>query len=138
MDFIVYRAKEQDLINGCRRGIHQAQQQVFDLYSSRMYGICYRYVKDAMEAEDVLVTAFTKVFERIDQFKGAGSFEGWIRRIMINEALTFLRKSRSMAIETDLATAESTPDYQRLSDHLEEEDLLKMIQQLPAGYRVVF
>ena len=138
MDFTVYRAKEEDMISGCRRGMAHAQQQVFDLYSSRMYGICYRYVKDPMEAEDILVTAFTKVFERIGQFKGEGSFEGWIRRIMINEALTFLRKSRSMAIETDLEKAETEPDYQRLSDHLEEEDLLKMIQQLPAGYRVVF
>lgn len=138
MDFTVFRAKEADLITGCRRGVSHAQQQIFDLYSPRMYGICCRYVKDPMQAEDILVTGFTKVFERISQFKGEGSFEGWVRRIMINEALTFLRKSRFMAVETDLEEASRQPDYSRLSDHLEVEDLLKMIQKLPAGYRVVF
>jgi RNA polymerase sigma-70 factor (ECF subfamily) len=91
-----------------------------------------------MEAEDILVTAFTKVFDRIGQFKGEGSFEGWIRRIMVNEALTYLRKSRAMYLETDLEQADREPDYDKLSDHLEAEDLMKMIQELPAGYRVVF
>lgn len=91
-----------------------------------------------MEAEDVLVTAFTKVFEKIDQFKSEGSFEGWIRRIVVNEALTWLRKNRSMYMETNLDKADFEPDYDKLSDHLETEDLLRMIQQLPTGYQIVF
>lgn len=91
-----------------------------------------------MEAEDVLVTAFTKILDRIDQFKGAGSFEGWIRRIVVNEALTYLRRNRSMYIETELEAADRQPDYQNLSDHLEAEDLINMIQELPSGYRIVF
>lgn len=138
MEFKIYRAKEEELIKGCLKRERSAQQQLFDLYSSKMYGICYRYVKHAMEAEDILVTAFAKIFERIDQFKGEGSFEGWIRRIMVNEALTYLRKSRAMYLETDLEQADREPDYDRLGDHLEAEDLLKMIQELPAGYRLVF
>lgn len=138
MEFKIYRAKEEELIKGCLRRDRNAQQQLFDLYSAKMYGLCYRYVRHAMEAEDILVTAFTKVFERIAQFKGEGSFEGWIRRIMVNEALTYLRKSRSMYLETELEQADREPDYDRLSDHLEAEDLLKMIQELPAGYRLVF
>jgi RNA polymerase sigma factor (sigma-70 family) len=138
MEFKIYRAKEDELIKGCLRREPNAQQQLFDLYSSKMYGLCYRYVRHAMEAEDILVTAFTKVFDRIGQFKGEGSFEGWIRRIMVNEALTYLRKSRTMYLETDLAQADREPDYDKLSDHLETEDLLKMIQELPAGYRLVF
>lgn len=138
MEFKIYRAKEEELIKGCLKRERSAQQQLFDLYSSKMYGICYRYVKHAMEAEDILVTAFTKIFERIDQFKGEGSFEGWIRRIMVNEALTYLRKSRAMYLETDLEQADREPDYDKLSDHLEAEDLLNMIQELPAGYRLVF
>ena len=138
MNFTIYRSQEQELINGCRRGDHHAQQRLFDLYSSRMYGICFRYIKDTMQAEDVLVTAFTKVFERISQFKGEGSFEGWIRRITINEALTSLRKSRMMMVETGLERADREPDYDCLSDHLEAEDLLKMIERLPPGYRIVF
>lgn len=138
MEFKIYRAKEQELIKGCLRRDRNAQQQLFDLYSSKMYGLCYRYVRHVMEAEDILVTAFTKVFERIEQFKGEGSFEGWIRRIMVNEALTYLRKSRAMYLETELEQADREPDYDQLSDHLEAEDLLKMIQELPAGYRLVF
>lgn len=138
MSFQIYRAKEQDLIKGCLRRDRVSQQQLFDHYSSKMYAICYRYVKNPMEAEDILVTAFTKIFERINQYKGDGSFEGWVRRIMVNEALTFLRKSRNMYLETDLEQADLEPNYNQLGDHLEAEDLLKIIQELPAGYRVVF
>jgi RNA polymerase sigma-70 factor (ECF subfamily) len=138
MHFTIYRSNEDDLIKGCLRRDPHAQQQLFDTYSSRMYGVCYRYVRHAMEAEDILVMAFTKVFERISQFKGEGSFEGWIRRIMINESLTYLRKKRTMYLETDLEKADKEPDYDQLSNHLEAEDLLKMIDQLPPGYRVVF
>lgn len=91
-----------------------------------------------MEAEDVLVTAFTKILERINQYKGEGSFEGWIRRVVVNEALTYLRRNRSMYIETELEAADRDPDYQHINDHLEAEDLMNMIQELPAGYRMVF
>ena len=138
MEFKIYRSREDELLKGCQRRDRNAQQQLFDLYSSKMYALCYRYVRHAMEAEDILVTAFTKIFERIDQFKGEGSFEGWIRRIMVNEALTYLRKSRTMYLETDLEQADREPDYDRIGDHLEAEDLMKMIQELPAGYRLVF
>lgn len=138
MEFKIYRSREDEIIKGCLKRERTAQQQLFDLYSSKMYGLCYRYVKHAMEAEDILVTAFTKIFDRIEQFKGEGSFEGWIRRIMVNEALTYLRKSRTMYLETDLEKADREPDYEQLGDHLEAEDLLKMIQELPAGYRLVF
>jgi RNA polymerase sigma factor (sigma-70 family) len=138
MHFKIYRTKEEELIKGCLKHNRAAQQQLFDLYSSKMYGICYRYVRQPMEAEDIVVTAFTKIFERIGQFKGEGSFEGWIRRVVVNEALSSLRKSRSMYVETDLEQADREPDYEQISDHLETEDLLNMIQQLPAGYRIVF
>lgn len=138
MEFKIYRAKEEELIKGCLRRERGAQQQLFDLFSSKMYALCYRYVRHSMEAEDILVTAFTKVFERIEQFKGEGSFEGWIRRIMVNESLTYLRRSRTMYLETELEQADREPDYDRLSDHLEAEDLINMIQELPAGYRLVF
>ena len=91
-----------------------------------------------MTAEDILITAFTKIFEKIEQFKSEGSFEGWIRRIVVNEALTHLRKNRSMYLETELDQVDYEPQYDRLSDHLETEDLLRMIQELPTGYRIVF
>jgi RNA polymerase sigma factor (sigma-70 family) len=138
MDFKIYRSKEQELIKGCQRRDRHAQQQLFDLFSAKMYGICYRYVRNTQQAEDILLTAFTRIFEKINQFKGEGSFEGWIRRIMVNESLTWLRKFKSMYVETDLEQADLEPDYDLISDHLEAEDLLAMIEQLPAGYRIVF
>lgn len=138
MEFKIYRAKEDELIKGCLRRDANAQRQLYDTFSSRMYSICYRYVKDSMEAEDILVTAFMKVFDKIAQFKNEGSFEGWIRRIVVNEALTYLRRNRSMYLETELEAADREPDYNMLGDHLEAEDLLNMIKELPTGYRIVF
>jgi len=138
MQFKIYRAKEDELIKGCLRRDRSAQKLLYDTYSSKMYGLCYRYVKNAMEAEDVLVTSFMKVFEKIDQFKHEGSFEGWIRRIVVNEALTCLRKNRSMHLETELNYVDFDPNYRNLSDHLEEEDLMELVKALPTGYRIVF
>lgn len=138
MQFKIYRAKEDELIKGCRRRDRNAQKLLYDTYSSKMYGLCYRYLKDAMEAEDVLVISFAKIFEKIDQFKGEGSFEGWIRRIVVNEALTCLRKHRSMYLEAELEQAEYQLNYKSLEDHLEAEDLIQLINDLPTGYRIVF
>jgi len=138
MTFEIYRAKDQEWIEGCKKGDSTAQRKVFDHFSSKMYAVCCRYVKDKMEAEDVLVTAFTKVFQRISQFKSEGSFEGWIRRIVVNESLTWLRQHKHMQVETDIEAADYEPDYQILEDHLQAEDLMKLIDGLPAGYKVVF
>ena len=138
MEFKIYRVSEAELINGCIRRERGSQKRLYDTFSPKMYGLCRRYVKDSMEAEDVLVTAFTKILERIDQYKGVGSFEGWIRRVVVNEALTYLRRNRSMYVETELEAADREPDFQNLEDHLEAEDLLTMIQELPSGYRIVF
>ncbi len=138
MEFKIYRANEDELIKGCVRRERSAQKRLYETFSSKMYVLCCRYVKDSMEAEDVLVKAFTKILDRIDQYKGEGSFEGWIRRVVVNEALTYLRRNRSMYIETELEAADREPDYQNISDHLEAEDLMNMIRELPAGYRIVF
>ncbi|MBL7840441.1 MAG: sigma-70 family RNA polymerase sigma factor [Cyclobacteriaceae bacterium] len=138
MDFKIYRANEQELIQGCRRGDRAAQKRLYDTFSPKMYALCCRYVKDSMEAEDVLVTAFTKILDKIDQYKSEGSFEGWIRRVVVNEALTWLRRNRNMYLELELEAADYEPDYKSLSDHLEAEDLMTMINELPSGYRIVF
>jgi len=138
MEFKIYRAKEDELIKGCLKRDRSAQKLLYETFSSKMFGLCYRYVKESMDAEDIVVTAFTKVFDKIGQFKNEGSFEGWIRRIVVNEALAHLRRKRSMYIETELEQADREPNYDCLSDHLEAEDLLKMIQELPTGYRIVF
>ena len=117
--FEIYRAKDQEWIEGCKKGDSTAQQKVFDQYSGKMYAICCRYVRDKMDAEDVLVTAFTKVFNCINQFKSEGSFEGWIRRIVVNESLTWLRKHKQMQLKSGIEDVDSEVDFQLMEDHLD-------------------
>jgi len=138
MHFQIYRAREAELIEACRRNDRTAQKALFERMAPKMLSVCRRYVRDRMEAEDVLVVSFTKVFERIGQYKGDGSFEGWVRRITVNESLTFLRRNKMMFLETDLETAERTGESAFLETGLEAEDLMKLIQELPPGYRMVF
>ena len=93
---------------------------------------------DDVQAEDIMIQGFIKVFRNLEQFKFEGSFEGWIRRIMVNESLSYIRKNRNMYLEVDIEHADREPDYARLDDHLQAEDLLRLIGQLPTGYRTVF
>lgn len=103
-----------------------------------MLGLCRRYIKDTNEAESVMITGFLKVFDKINQFSGQGSFEGWVRRIMVNESLLYLRKNKGMYIEVDIEYADLEPNYDLASSKLQAEDLLKLVNSLPVGYRTVF
>lgn len=103
-----------------------------------MLGLCRRYVKDSSEAESVMITGFMKVFNKIDQYSGEGSFEGWVRRIMVNESLLYIRKNKGMYIEVDIEYADQEPNYELASGHLQAEDLLRLVNSLPIGYRTVF
>lgn len=138
MRLTIHRSEEEALIKKCRDFDRQAQQAVYDKYSAKMFGLSLRYVKDETDAEDVVIGSFVKVFEKIDQFKGDGSFEGWIRRIVVNESLGHIRKNKSMYLEVDIEHADREPDYSSLNSHLEAKDLMKLVQQLPVGYRTVF
>jgi len=138
MGLQIYSAKETEWIEGCKRQDSRAQESLYSHYSGKMYALCCRYVPSKMEAEDVLVVAFTKVFERIDQFKAEGSFEGWLRRIIVNESLTYLRRNKNMYLETEIETVDKNPDFGQLENHLEADDLLRMVGELPTGYRMVF
>ncbi|MEQ9426431.1 MAG: RNA polymerase sigma factor [Cyclobacteriaceae bacterium] len=130
--------KDEELIEGCRRGKRSAQHALYERYSAKMLGVCCRYIKDRDDAEDIMISSIMKVFEKLDQFKSEGSFEGWIRRIVINECLTYLRKNKSMFMAVEVDKADREPDYQIVADKLEEEDLLALVQALPMGYRTVF
>ena len=129
---------EDKLLEACRRGDRKAQYELYEKYAPLMFSVCRRYVVQLQEAEDVLVCGFTKVFQKLDQFKGQGSFEGWVRRIIVNEALNFIRKNKSMYLEVEIEKADRQPDFQKMSDQLEVEDLEKMIDRLPMGYKTVF
>jgi len=111
---------------------------LYDRYAAVMLGLCRRYVREELEAEDVMIKGFMRVFSKIELFEGKGSFEGWMKRIMINEALTFIRKNKSMYLESDIEAAEREPDYDKISTELEAKDLLKMVNELPSGYRTIF
>ncbi|MTI22350.1 sigma-70 family RNA polymerase sigma factor [Fulvivirga sp. RKSG066] len=138
MTLNIHSSTEESLIYKCRKKNGKAQKELYEKYAPKMLGVCIRYVKDADQAEDIMIAAFVKIFEKIDQFKSEGSFEGWIRRIMVNESLTFIRRNKGMYLEVDIEAADREPDYNTLSDHLETEDLLKMIHSLPTGYQTVF
>ena len=129
---------DDEMIAGCLRGKREAQHALYAKYSSKMLGICIRYLKDRDEAEDVMIHALMKVFEKLEQFKAEGSFEGWMRRLVVNECLTYLRRNKSIFMAVDIEKADREPNYQVLSDQLEENDLLSLVESLPDGYRTVF
>lgn len=129
---------ETDIINACRKGKSWAQKALYDRVGGRMLAVCLRYIQDREEAEHVMIGGMVKVFDKINQYTGEGHFEGWIRRIMVNESLMYIRKHKNMSVEIEIDSHhESTvkaDDY----DHLQAEDLMYMIEKLPIGYRTVF
>lgn len=129
---------EKELIQGCWQQNAKAQRQLFEQYAPVMLAACRRYLKNEAEAEDAMLNGFLKVFQKIDQFKVEGSFEGWIRKIMVNEALALLRKNKTMYLEVDIVKAEKEPDYHKLENEMNANDILKILDELPTGYRTIF
>lgn len=129
---------EEQLIKGCLRRDRIAQKHLYDTFSPKMYPLCCRYIRDQAEAEDVLVTAFTQILERIGQFRGEGSLEGWIKRIVIHQAINALRKKKNMFLTTPIEETGFDLAAPPLHDPLAEEDLLHLLKVLPEGYRTIF
>ncbi|MGX5688174.1 RNA polymerase sigma factor [Arcticibacter tournemirensis] len=127
-----------DLLEGCRRGERRTQELLYKLLGSKMMGICMRYAKDRFEAEDMLQVGFVKVFQKVKEFRGEGSFEGWIRRIMVNSAIEVYRKNQRMINVVDIDEVYDAPQSMFDMNKLEAKDLLNLIQHLSSGYRVVF
>jgi RNA polymerase sigma-70 factor (ECF subfamily) len=130
--------KEQELIRDCKKGKSAAQKAVYEKYAAMMLAVCIRYIKDRMEAEHVMVGGMVKVFKNVEQFQEQGSFEGWIRRIMVNESLMYLRKHKNMSLTQDIDDMREEPNYDGLGDILGAAALLQLIEELPVGYRTVF
>jgi RNA polymerase sigma-70 factor (ECF subfamily) len=130
---------EEKLIRACQRNDASAQREVYNRYARKMLGVCARYIKDQMEAEDVMIHGFLKVFEKIEQYQFTGSFEGWMRRLMVNEALQQVRRNKTVFLEVELEHVHNDAAVMHLDDNeLETEELLAMVQRLPDGYRTVF
>lgn len=116
----------------------KAQEKLYQLTASKMLGVCMRYTNNRAEAEDILQTGFVRVFTRMDSYRGEGAFEGWIRKIMVNTAIESFRRNRRMVQAEDIQelAEENTPGLN--VDELAYADLLNIVQQLPAGYKIVF
>jgi len=131
---------EDELINGCIRGNAACQKEVFNRYAGHMLGVCQRYARNPDDAEDILQDSFIKVFNKIGQFKFEGSFEGWVRKIVVNTALkkySLIRYSKEL---TGYELNENNEAYINPAayTHLTEKDLLVLINNLPDGYRLIF
>lgn len=135
---IPFFTTETQLIAALRRGESRAHKVAYERFSSRMLAVCMRYCANRDDAEEVMIDGFMRVFEKIDQFREDGSFEGWIRRIMVTESLMFLRKNKQWRQEVPIDDVSVEPDYAWADTAIHENDLLRMVNQLPDGYRTVF
>lgn len=127
------------LIIECVNGNPRAQRLLFDKFARKMFSVCLRYAKNEEQAEDVLQDGFVKVFGKLKDFKSEGSLEGWIRRIMVNTALDQIRKNNKQLGDTnidDVGYKIENNDF--IVENMMAEDLMKMVQAMPDGYKVVF
>lgn len=129
---------EESLVRACQQGDPKAQRRVYERYSARMLSLCGRYLPDEFEAEEAMIEGFMKVFDRISQFKLEGSFEGWIRRIMVNESLMYLRSKKAAGWQAAYDDVEYEVEPVAAATDLEADELHRLVQQLPTGYRTVF
>ncbi|MFB1021679.1 MAG: sigma-70 family RNA polymerase sigma factor [Vicingaceae bacterium] len=129
---------EERIIQGCINEEKSAQQYLYETYSPKMYYVCLRYARHASEAQDMLQDGFIKVFDNIGSFKSNGSFEGWIRRIVVNTALNYCRKSSFKQEQIGIEDYQDTVVKSKAVSNLGEKELLALIQKLPDGYRMVF
>ena len=129
----------EQLAAACGQGERKAQRALFEALSPKMMAVCLRYMGNREEAEDVLQEGFITLFTKLDNYQGAGSFEGWARRIFVNTALMHLRRTDALGLSDDieearsLFTQEATP-VQKMG----YRDLMRMISALPADARTVF
>lgn len=126
------------LIKQCTKGDRIAQKQLYDRFASRMLGVCLRYAQDYQTAEDILQEGFIKAFRHIERFRFEGSFEGWLRRIMVNTAIEAHRRKNNMYPILDVEQQEVEFYDEDALDKLAAEDLMAMINTLSPGYKTVF
>lgn len=133
-----HNPSESDLIKGCIEGNPEMQKLLYDLYSSKMYGVCLRYAENAEDANDVMQEGFIKVYRSLPKFRAEGSFEGWIRRIFVNTSIEHYRKKTKKYNITEVQ--ENTIEDNELSalDSLATKDILNIINELSPGYKQVF
>ena len=128
------------ILERCKKYDRKAQKELYDVYSPVLLGICIRYSKSREEAEDVLQDGFIKIFTKINDFKGDGSFEGWMKRIIVNTAISHYHKNKKHNEIYDIDDINETDikGHSFESNDFTSEELFKVIDSLPEGYKVVF
>lgn len=137
---------DEKIIEGCLAGKRKAYKWLYDKYAPTMMGICMRYCHDRPSAEDVLQEGFLKVFRNIGKFRGEGSFEGWIKRIIVNTSVDHYKIASKQfnhdpitdIRETDMTDRDDEEPFSVEAMGLKQEDIMQMIRELPEGYRMVF
>jgi RNA polymerase sigma factor (sigma-70 family) len=131
---------EEHIIEGCIRHNRKAQQMLWEKYSAFLLGICMRYSSDRPEAEDMLQEALLKIYFNIGDYSGMGSFKGWLRKIAVNCAITYYHKNlrHKHHIEIDDYVSLETGEESFEEDLYSAEELFKVLNELPPGYRMVF
>ena len=129
---------ESDIIEGCILGNPRMQRMLYEKFSPKMYALCIRYAGNTDDAQDILQDGFVKVFGNIARFKGTGSFEGWIRRIIVNTAIEHFRKKNTLQVIDEHTENQLADDHTNIFNLFEAKELLEIIKSMPAGYRTVF
>lgn len=139
MKVIPIHQEEKKIIDLAIANNRQAQKQIYDQFSPKMLGVCRNYISDIHHAEDILLTGFMKVFSNLKNFEHKGSFEGWIRRIMIYECIDFIRAKKNHIVHQnneDFIVSEKESSYEM--EDFSIDDIQYLIDNLPDGYKMVF
>lgn len=136
MKVINLHQEERELIELAVENNRHAQQKIYSKYSGKMLSACRQYIKDLHQAEDIMITAFMKVFTNLKNFEHKGNFEGWIRRIMINECISYIRVQKKVKFIEDEEYFEET--HNNIESKFSVEDIQFLIDSLPDGYKMVF
>ena len=127
------------LVNECLKGNSRAQKALFDKFAPKMLSVCLGYMKNTEKAEDALQDGFIKVFVNLLNYNNSGVLEGWIRRIIVNTCLDELKKNKKLLLNVSVEEVEyklESNDF--VQEQMMADDLMKLIQDMPAGYRVIF
>jgi RNA polymerase sigma-70 factor (ECF subfamily) len=136
MKVINLHQEEKELIELAVENNRHAQQKVYSKFAPKMLSVCRQYIKDVHQAEDIMITAFMKVFANLKNFEHKGSFEGWIRRIMVNECISFIRVQKKVKFIEDETYFEES--FNNIDSQFSVEDIQYLIDNLPDGYKMVF
>ena len=136
MKVINLHQEENELIQLAVENNRQAQQQIYSKFSPKMLSVCRQYIKDIHQAEDIMIIAFMKVFTNLKNFQHKGSFEGWIRRIMVNECISFIRVDKKLKYSEEENYVEES--FNNIESQFSTADIQFLIDNLPDGYKMVF